>query len=187
MEIVTDTFTKGEATRAQLIAAAMELVHTEGVGSITARRLADKVGLKRQIVHYYFGTIDDVLIEVMRTGFRIAYQAIATQLLSRDPIDVIWDQFSSTTPESAEFLALALRKETFGNVAREFAHELHRLFGDAIASDYQRRGLDPPAHPAALALILQATSQALGWEAALGFSSGHEQAKATLNALLGRN
>ena len=55
-----------EESRAMLIEAAVEIIRTEGYGALSARRLAEKVGLKRQIVHYYFRTIEELLLSVVR-------------------------------------------------------------------------------------------------------------------------
>ena len=57
-------------TRAQLIKLAARLIRDEGCAAVTARRLAEDLGLKRQIVHYYFGTIEDLLIVVISAGRR---------------------------------------------------------------------------------------------------------------------
>lgn len=52
--------------RAALVDAAEQLIRDEGYPAVTARNLAEKVNLKRQIVHYYFHTMDDVFIAVIR-------------------------------------------------------------------------------------------------------------------------
>jgi TetR/AcrR family transcriptional regulator len=182
MTAQVEKITKGTATRALLVSAALDIVHAEGIGAVTARRLADRLGLKRQIVHYHFGTIDDLLLEVMQQGFKTTCEAVAEALQHHDPFDVIWNLFSRTTPEAAEFYAIALRKETFASAMRTFSNQLHALLGNALARDYERHGVEPPANPTAIAQIIQATSQAIGWEAALGQASGHDEVKSALCA-----
>lgn len=51
-------------TRAQLIEAAGRLLSKEGYAAVTARRLAEEMGIKRQTVHYYFSTIDAAQLTV---------------------------------------------------------------------------------------------------------------------------
>src|SRR2546425_3882141 len=53
-------------TRAQLLDAAERLLLEEGYAAVTSRRVAAKAGLKPQLVHYYFRTMDDLFIEVFR-------------------------------------------------------------------------------------------------------------------------
>lgn len=179
----SETAGKGARTRALLVAAAMDIVHREGIAAVTARRLADQVGLKRQIVHYHFGTIDDVLLEVMQAGFRATRATIEAALADCRPVEVIWQHLSRPTPEGAEFLALALRKPAFGDAMRLFSSDLHQLLADAITQDCEIRGEPAPASPIAVAIITQAVSQALGWEASLGSSTGHDDVRLSLQAL----
>ena len=53
-------------TRAQLLDAAELLLLEEGYAAVTSRRVAAKAGLKPQLVHYYFRTMDDLFLEVFR-------------------------------------------------------------------------------------------------------------------------
>ena len=53
-------------TRAQLLDAAEQLLLEEGYAAVTSRRVAAKAGLKPQLVHYYFRTMDDLFLEVFR-------------------------------------------------------------------------------------------------------------------------
>ena len=53
-------------SRAQLLDAAELLLLEEGHAAVTSRRVAAKAGLKPQLVHYYFRTMDDLFLEVFR-------------------------------------------------------------------------------------------------------------------------
>src|SRR3954464_13890507 len=52
--------------RGVLVDAAEHLLLEEGYAAVTSRRVADKAGLKPQLVHYYFRTMDDLYLEVFR-------------------------------------------------------------------------------------------------------------------------
>src|SRR5438445_9965974 len=52
--------------RMVLIDAAEQLMLEEGYASVTSRKVAAKAGLKPQLVHYYFRTMDDLFLEVFR-------------------------------------------------------------------------------------------------------------------------
>src|SRR3954452_22700651 len=58
--------TTDSKTRAQLVDAAEELLLEEGYAAVSPRRVAAKAGLKPQLVHYYFRTMDDLFLEVYR-------------------------------------------------------------------------------------------------------------------------
>src|SRR5690606_21688674 len=53
-------------TRTRLLDAAERLLLREGYASVTSRRVAAEAGLKPQLVHYYFRTMDDLFLEVFR-------------------------------------------------------------------------------------------------------------------------
>src|ERR1700727_2339079 len=53
-------------TRAQLLDAAEQLLLDEGYAAVTSRQVGAKAGLKPQLVHYYFRTMDDLFLEVFR-------------------------------------------------------------------------------------------------------------------------
>src|SRR5580692_3173329 len=53
-------------TRAQLVDAAEQLLLEEGYAAVTSRRVGAKAGLKPQLVHYYFQSMDDLFTEVFR-------------------------------------------------------------------------------------------------------------------------
>src|ERR1700733_13496668 len=53
-------------TRAQLVDAAEQLLIEEGYAAVTSRRVGARAGLKPQLVHYYFRTMDDLFVEVFR-------------------------------------------------------------------------------------------------------------------------
>ncbi|MGA3146932.1 MAG: helix-turn-helix domain-containing protein, partial [Acidimicrobiales bacterium] len=53
-------------TRIRLLDAAELLLLEEGYAAVTSRRVAARAGLKPQLVHYYFRTMDDLFLEVFR-------------------------------------------------------------------------------------------------------------------------
>ena len=50
------------STRAALLDAAQQLMLDEGYAAVTSRRVAAQAGLKPQLVHYYFRTMDDLFL-----------------------------------------------------------------------------------------------------------------------------
>ena len=57
-----------------LLDAAEQLMLDDGYAAVTSRRVADKAGLKPQLVHYYFRTMDDLFEAIFR---RRAEQGLA--------------------------------------------------------------------------------------------------------------
>ncbi len=58
--------TKDSATRTKLLDAAERLMIAEGYAAVTSRRVGTEAGIAPQLVHYYFRTMDDLFLEVIR-------------------------------------------------------------------------------------------------------------------------
>jgi len=164
-------------TRERLVNAAEQLLLEEGYAAVTSRRVAATAGLKPQLVHYYFRTMDDLFLEVYRRradeGFLRFERAIAADCSLR----TLWRL--NADPRGAafsiEFVALAnhrkaIRAEIAGYAERFRAAQLEALTA-ALAAD----GLAADQLPPVVALVLMTgLTQVLSLEKALGMTAGHE-------------
>jgi len=57
---------KEASTRQKLIAAAGAILAEEGSGAISTRHIADRAGVNQALVHYHFGSVENLMLEVMR-------------------------------------------------------------------------------------------------------------------------
>lgn len=168
-------------TRAQLIEAAERIVRDEGYGAVTARRLAEMVGLKRQIVHYYFHTIDELLVAVachMSEGFRKRFEEA---LNSNKPLRTALDFTIDATAKTYEFVALALRHKAIGAEMKRMVEELRKAETEALARHMKLRGINPQAPPIVLTMVMRSVVQNLAVETAVGVTAGHAEAIAFID------
>jgi len=56
---------RASATRAALVAAAVDVLRTEGFAAATARHLAGRAGCNQGLVFYHFGTVNNLLLAAM--------------------------------------------------------------------------------------------------------------------------
>src|ERR1700741_4149160 len=96
-----------ELSKTMLIAAAVDIIKTEGYAALSARRLAEKVGLKRQIVHYYFRTMEDLLLAVIRHYGEQGLARFAEAFSSHAPLRVIWETRADASATTFAFMAMA--------------------------------------------------------------------------------
>jgi AcrR family transcriptional regulator len=167
-------------TRAQLIKVAARLIRDEGAAAVTARRLAAEVGLKRQIVHYYFGTIEDLLIAVIRGSVEKVQERVKRALESHEPLRVIWEMGIKVTPTIFEFTAMAIRSEAIRIEMKRYMEEFHRLQARALERHLELRGIEPSIPPTVTAIVINSISHTLAVERALGVSEGHSEVKAVV-------
>jgi AcrR family transcriptional regulator len=64
-------------TEDEIVAAAWDLVHENGLGSLSMRELGDRVGMKAQSLYSYFASKNDIYDAMFREG-QIAFTAVMT-------------------------------------------------------------------------------------------------------------
>ncbi|MET1754685.1 TetR/AcrR family transcriptional regulator [Novosphingobium sp. RD2P27] len=167
------------ATRAAIVEATENLIREEGYVAVSTRRVAARAGLKPSLVHYYFPTTDDLLIEVSRRGAEESDRMIEEALASEDPLQALWRFFidTSRTAMALEFMAMANHREALrAQMAKHSEAMRHRqieIFRHVLGDRLQ--ALDG-CSPAGLSVVLAGVGRAIVMEENLGVTVGHEEA-----------
>jgi TetR/AcrR family transcriptional regulator len=171
-----------------LLDAAEQLMLEEGYAAVSSRRVAGKAGLKPQLVHYYFRTMDDLFLAVYRRRAEQNLERYAQALASARPLGALWRL--STDPRGTafimEFVALANHRKAIRTEIAQHAERFRQMQLDAIASVLERYGI--PADtcpPVVVVLAMTGLSQVLVLEKALGITSGHNETVALVERYLG--
>jgi len=172
--------TESSETRARLIEAAKQVLREEGWAALTARRVAEAVGLTRHTVHYYFGTMDDLLVAVMRGEGEKVREGLALAVQSANPLRVIWEMSGHATEFTYELLGQAMRRKSARAELVEHTKEFRRFLAEAVALELQARGLKPSVPPLAITLVMQSISQTVAVERELGNDLGHPETLALM-------
>lgn len=166
-------------TRARLVDAAEQLLLEEGYGAVTSRRVGARAGLKPQLVHYYFRTMDDLFLAIHRRRVEEGLERQARALASDQPLWALWDYSRDPrgTALTMEFVALANHRKA---IRAEIAASAERFRVDQLdgfRTLLERHNVDPQAFPPIVcAVLLSSISRFLGIEQdALGVSSGHAE------------
>jgi AcrR family transcriptional regulator len=164
--------------RGLLLDAAEQLMLEEGYAAVTSRRLANKAGLKPQLVHYYFRTMEELFLEVFRRRAEEGLAAQARALNSPQPLWALW-RFGTDpgfTRISMEFMALANhRKEMRAEIAY-YAERFRDEQRQAVTAALQRYGVDTAEMPPVVWTVLMTSlSRFLVLEQAIGMSGGHAE------------
>lgn len=164
--------------RVVLLDAAEALMREEGYAAVTSRRVADRAGLKPQLVHYYFRTMDELFLELFRrrADAMLHYHQLA--LKSTQPLWALWELNTDPagTGMTMEFIALANhRKALRAEIARYaemFRREQINTFTAAMAR------YDVPFEeftPTVLMVLMTGATQVLVQEQLLDMRVGHEE------------
>ena len=174
-------------SRSQLIEAADNILIQEGAHAVSARRVAERAGLKPQLVHYYFQTMDDLLIAVFRRAQEDYLQRHDRAMTTERPLNALWklNNEPNGTRRMMEFIVLASRRDAVRAVIVESAAHFRKLQIAAISRVLKERGIDRAAFPpAGIALLMATMSRGVVMEETLGITLGHPELRTLVRRLL---
>ena len=164
-------------TRARLLDAAERLLLEEGYAAVTSRRVAAKAGLKPQLVHYYFRTMDDLFLEVFRRRADQGFAQFERAVAADGSLRALW-QLNADIGGAAfniEFVALANhRKAIRAEIARS-AERFRAAQLEAVTAALAALGITDEQLPPVVALLMMTgLTQVISLEDALGVTAGHD-------------
>lgn len=176
----------GSEMHTRLIEAAEDIICEQGHGALTSRTLAERLSLKRQILHYYFESMDELLVEVVRHRHRQSLAAFEEIALSEDPLRAIWQL--SNDPRlailSLELAALAARRPKVRDEVRRSAEIVRAVQTRILADHLTARGVVPAVDPEIATIVISAISQTMVQEDLIGIGAGHEKVRGTVERAL---
>lgn len=166
----------GAKTRDAILDATEALMREEGYAAVSSRRVAERAGLRPSLVHYHFGSMEDLFLALYKRTQDRYFERHIKALTAANPIRALWE-FSadpSGTELVLEFIALgshnrAIREE----IARsgEVVRKIEIAFFTRMLEDY---GIDQAEYPASvISFLIAGASRAFVTETTLGISTGH--------------
>ena len=175
--------------RARFIDAAEAILCEEGYTAVSARQVAARAGLKTQLLYYYFRTMDDVLLAVVRRVNERRLARFEAALGSPRPLRALWELSIDATAAglASELISVAHHREAIRaeivNAARQFrarqTEAIARLVPQITAGDAS-------VSAAGIVMIAAALGRILVTESVLGLTEGHADALAIVEQLLDR-
>jgi AcrR family transcriptional regulator len=175
---------ESSATRTLLLDAAEGMMREAGYAAVTSRRLGARAGVRPQLVHYYFPSMDELFITLYRRraehGLRVAEEILS----SGQPLKVLWAQSSDATDValSLEFIALGNHRKAVRAETAKHGEVLRRMQLEALQRYFAQAGITPRIPLGAIMMILASTGFLLMLEADSGMTTGHAEARAYILA-----
>jgi len=180
LHVTTKTSARSAAEEA-LLNAAERLLIDVGYAGITTRRLADEAGVNHGLVHYYFGSIENVLV---RTLERFTERLVARQrelYAADEPFVEKWRtamRYLMSDDVTYEKIWLELQALTWNRpelrepVARVNA-EWRAVLTDAFEEARREDGIEVPLD--ALVSLVMTFNQGIALERLSGIDAGHRE------------
>ena len=161
----------------------------EGYAALNAKRIAERTGIKRQLVYYYFCDMDDLLVQLFHRIANRELDRLNAALVSDNPLRETWHVGINTFDQTliAEFMALANRSEKVRGAVLDYADVARDIQIGALEKAIAVKPLPSVEIPAA-AMAFIATWLALGIqrEGALGITKGHREVQTLIETFLAK-
>jgi AcrR family transcriptional regulator len=174
-------------TRAVIVASTEQLMLEAGYASVTYRSVAARAEVTAGLVQYYFPSLDDLFLAVLRLGTdRIV--ADVQRMFRRDrPLHAIWRYVSDAAGAAliVEFMALANHRKAIWEELGAGGERVRQAQLDGLAARWAHYGIDErDLPPAGLLFMLTAIGRMARLEEAFGTETGHAEAIALVRRFL---
>lgn len=184
-----------EATDALLDAAEQLLVEI-GYAAITTRKLAERAGVNHGLVHYYFGSMEDLLLRVVERFTEALIERQKAMYAAESPFIDKWRQAMKFLEADAEsgYHKVWLEMQAMGwnhDAVRARLQQVHQQWIDVVLPAFERGltelGVDKRRFPTKSVVALVVTfNQGIMLERLSGVDSGHRDLLRMVDRMLER-
>jgi AcrR family transcriptional regulator len=167
-------------TRSVLLDSTERLMLDEGYAAVTYRSVAARSEVTAGLVQYYFPTLDELFIALLRRRSERNLENLLERLevQSDQPLRVIWEYSSDETTAALlmEFMALANHRKTIRAEIAEVIERSRKVQIDAVSERWSDLGVTADDFtPAAMLFLLAGIPKMMLLEGAFGISTGHPE------------
>jgi TetR/AcrR family transcriptional regulator, regulator of autoinduction and epiphytic fitness len=167
---------KSDGARRRLMEATAQIMRDQGYAAATSRRVAALAGVKPALVYYYFATMDDLFLAVLRAGAKASLARMRQAITDDDPLRALWVMNSDLrfTGLYTEFMALANHRKAIGTELKAYAERVRDLETAAVTVALRAHGVDLDEYPpVAVSMVVSQMARSLSNETTLGVTEGH--------------
>jgi AcrR family transcriptional regulator len=168
--------------------ATAQIMLENGYAAATSRRVAAKAGVKPALVHYYFPSMDDLFLAVLRAGAETNLERQREALTANEPLHALWQLNNAQgTQLWMEFMALANHRKTIRSEIAAYAERFRDLEEAALTLVLRAHDVDMKAFPpVVMSMVVASLARILMLEHGLGITRGHAEALAFIEDHLDR-
>jgi AcrR family transcriptional regulator len=187
----------GDATRRALLDAAEELLISKGMAAITTRKVAEQAGVNQALVHYHFGTIEELLLAVLeRVSLQVKERSQEIYSTHESFMDGWFEEMHAMITSDfergwgkvwLENLTLAANRPKIRKQYVKTSTMTRRLHEGQVSEMLEAHGIDARLYPAqAIVTLLDAITSKLILDRLVGIRAGHSELLAMLHLFWGR-
>jgi TetR/AcrR family transcriptional regulator, regulator of autoinduction and epiphytic fitness len=189
MPSTPNTTERDAGARERLMEATAQIMRDEGYAAATSRRVAARAGVRSALVYYYFPTMDDLFLEVLRAGSEASLARIRQAITADEPLRVLWsiNADSRWSGLYTEFMALANHRKAISVELKAYAERVRDIETAATTVALRAHGVDLEEYPpVAISMLVAQIARSLCNENAIGMTEGHKELRALVERYLNR-
>ena len=125
----------GGEKAARIVEAMRESVAEVGIAGSTFERVSEKAGVSRGLLHYYFGTKERLLVEVIRSDTEYRIETLGSALRKAKTLDEVigafFETFARTLSEQTGYVYMVSELFVAGRHSPDLERELGALYSRA--------------------------------------------------------
>jgi AcrR family transcriptional regulator len=184
----------GDATRKALLDAAEELLISKGAAAITTRKVADRAGVNQALVHYHFGTIEQLLLAVLeRVSVQVKERSEGIYRSEGSFMQGWFEEMEAMITSDfergwgkiwLENLTLAANRPKIGKQYVKTSTMTRKLHERHVSDMLEQYGVDQAEFPAqAIVTLLDAITSKLILDRLVGIKAGHSELLGVLHRI----
>lgn len=188
MKVERKSSEESVTTREAILNATEAIMVEEGYMAVTSRRVAERAGFKSQLVHYHFGTMDDLLVAVYERSEKDFLRRHLKALSSSNPLRALWELsiHPQRTRLAQELIALSNHKASIRKITARILEQMHSITEAFVGKYLDEAGADREKFPPiVLSHIINGLSRSVVLCEALGLSAGRSEVLAFADRVLG--
>lgn len=183
------TTDKDAGARERLMEATAQIMRDEGYAAATSRRVAARAGVRSALVYYYFPTMDDLFLAVLRSGSEASLARMRQAITADEPLRELWkiNTDSQWSGLHTEFMALANHRKVIGAELKTYAERVRDIEAAAATVALRAHGVDLDEFPpVAISMLVAQIARSLCNESAIGMTEGHRKLRELVERYLDR-
>jgi AcrR family transcriptional regulator len=176
-----------EARRELVLNAAEKVMFEKGYAGVTSRSVGKVAGMAAPHIHYYFPTLDDLFIALLRRGLERSTDRFLEAIESPEPLHAVWTMYLDYrgTSLTGELVALSNHRPAVREALADVSDAFNALQVSRIEEVLERYGVDTDRFPPDLVVLaLGGISRSIIREKAMTSSRSHQHAIDALERLI---
>lgn len=176
-------------TREAILDATENIMRKDGYAAVSSRRVANEAGLKSQLVHYHFGTMDELFLALFQRADSQNFDRHMRAMASTKPLRELWKLNTDRKGMGLifEFMALANHRETLRKEIARANVRTRSLQNSILKRAFEESGISIDQFPPnVVSLLMAGAALELVTEASIGVHDAHSDTLAFVDKLLGK-